>query len=281
MTFIHQWSPGRVETTVGLLFALLLLSRAGDALIRRRVSAIEHARQLHVGLHYSLSIICALGVAFIWAQEVRHFAFAAATLLAALLVTCKDLITALFGTIFRAYGGTSPLGELVEIDGCKGIVVGSNLLMTRLQLLDNTGSPSDRIRVFSNSVFLSTPVTRLSGMGSYRLSFLRVPLSTSDNLAELAQYIRSIVDELIRPNTSEARDALEAARRSSMLALPSLSARVFLEPVSSSEVVLVARFPCAASHQSELEQEVLARFYRRLAASREPARAVVARRSRP
>lgn len=245
--------------TAFVALTTLVLSRIGEYSVRNNARSVDAARSLRITLRYVFTLFFLTGLAFVWAEQVKHFVFAAAALLASLLLVSKDLVMCLLGDVVKFYGKLCPIGQVVEIDGVKGEVLDSGFLTTSLQVIEH--SYSGKIITYPNSVFLFKPVTHLSKTGEYRLVFVRIPVSANAELDTLLQNLLEIVTELVQPYQVDAEAHLGKARETLLMDFPSMAPRVLLEPRNFEEVVIAARFVCPANQRSTLEQEILKRFY--------------------
>lgn len=262
--------------TLGVAAAMVALSRVAEFFVKRSATA-DDARELRTTFRYLLTLFCLFSLGVVWSEQLKHFLFAAAALLAACLIVSKELIMCILGGIVKAYGRLCPIGRVVEIEGICGQVVDSGFLTTSLQTIEH--SYTGKIVSFPNSIFLSKHVTQLSTAGAYQLVFVRVPVSTDADIDELCRRLKAIVTAAVAPYQKDAEAHMGKAREELLLDLPSMAPRILLEPRNAKEVVIAARFVCPSNQRSTLEQQILSAFYE--ASSAPSPKLLPARRVRP
>ncbi|WP_052341804.1 mechanosensitive ion channel domain-containing protein [Salinarimonas rosea] len=144
---------------VRILAIRFVRTRAGmpDHVQRRSISAVKNGTL----------ILLLVGLALIWAPQLRTFALSLTAVAVALVVATKELIACLSGALLRASSRPFSVGDWVEIGEVRGEVVDHDMLATRIDAFAAGPGGFQRtgeVITVPNSVFLSTPIRRLSAL---------------------------------------------------------------------------------------------------------------------
>jgi small-conductance mechanosensitive channel len=140
-----------------LLVLLLVLGRVlGGHAIRRRTGAALHLRRRWTAnLRNLLLLLGILGLALIWAPQLRTFALSLTAVAVAIVIATKELILCFSGSLMRASSSSFAIGDWIEVAGTRGEVVDHNLFVTVVhEFQPGTYSPTGRRAVLPNSLFL-------------------------------------------------------------------------------------------------------------------------------
>ncbi|MGP9818710.1 mechanosensitive ion channel domain-containing protein [Salinarimonas sp. NSM] len=152
-----------------LLLAGLLVARVlAIRFVRTREGMPDHVRRRSISAVKNGTLILLLvGLALIWAPQLRTFALSLTAVAVALAVATKELIACLSGALLRASSRPFSVGDWVEIGEIRGEVVDHDMLATRIDAFAAGSGAFQRtgeVVTVPNSVFLSTPIRRLSAL---------------------------------------------------------------------------------------------------------------------
>ncbi len=255
-----------VVTTVLLLLGVMLFK---TLLIRifssqaRLPFEIRKRRVIHI--RNLMIFIFIVGVIFIWSKEIHALAISFVALGFAIVFAFKEVISSANWEIFRSVTNAYTVGDYIEINGMRGVVVDHNFLSTTIQEL----GPGKRSNQFSgrsitipNSTFLQSPLINESYMKDYILHTLTIPM-TADEDWEKAEEI------LLEAGNDNCKDYLEHARRhfdsishNLNIALSAVEPRVAIEISEPNEIELILRFPTPFAERWTIEQAILRQFLR-------------------
>lgn len=110
----------------------------GRALKRRESLPLLVARRWTANLRNLLLVVALIGLAMIWAPQLRTFALSLTAFAVAMVVAMKELILCLSGSALRTFSRIYSVGDYVEIGGKRGEVLDHSLLVTRMKEFEAT-----------------------------------------------------------------------------------------------------------------------------------------------
>lgn len=166
---------------VGVLLLKVLLIRVFSS--QKRLSfEIRKRRSIHV--RNLMIFIFLTGVIFIWSKELHALAITFVALAFAFVMAFKETISGANWEIFRATTDAYTVGDYIEINGMRGVVLDHNFLSTTIQELgpgERSNQFSGRSLTIPNNIFLTAPLINESYMKDYVLHTLTIPMSIEDD----------------------------------------------------------------------------------------------------
>ena len=135
----------------------------GRALKRRDSLPLLVARRWTANLRNLLLVVALIGLAMIWAPQLRTFALSLTAFAVAMVVAMKELILCLSGSALRTFSRIYSVGDYVEIGGRRGEVLDHSLLVTRLkefEAAEGSFEETGREIILPHSLLFSSPVRR-------------------------------------------------------------------------------------------------------------------------
>ena len=143
---------------------------------------IRKRRAIHI--RNLMIFIFVIGAIFIWSKEIHALALSFVALAFAIVFSFKEVISSANWEIFRATTNAYTVGDYIEINGMRGVVLDHNFLSTTIQELGpgkNSNQFSGRSVTIPNNTFLTSPLINESYMKEYVLHTLTVPMTADDD----------------------------------------------------------------------------------------------------
>ncbi|MCA9709722.1 MAG: mechanosensitive ion channel [Myxococcales bacterium] len=252
-----------LASLVLLLVALGMRSAALRTLARTSIDTQVQLR-LRGQIRNATLVVIVLGVAVIWAHELRAVALSVAAVAAALAIVTKELLMCLIGSSMRISGGSFQVGDRIEVAGVRGDVLDIGPLTTTvlevgpgLSIHQRTG----RKITLPNSVFLTQAVTNETISDAYVLHVLRIPLATDGDWKAAERRLTSIAHDRCAQYVDEASRALARVSPAGVKGqLISAEPAVYLELPEPNKIELLLRFPAPARQRGRVAQQILRDF---------------------
>ena len=186
-------------STVLLLFGVIMLKVLFIRIFssEARLSfEIRKRRAIHI--RNVMIFIFITGVVFIWLKEIHALAITFVALGFAIVFAFKEVISSINWEIFRAATNAYTVGDYIEINEMRGVVLDHNFLSTTIQELGpgkNSNQFSGRSIVIPNSAFLLSPLVNESYMKDYVLHTLTIPLSKNEDWESVEELLLKAAHE--------------------------------------------------------------------------------------
>ncbi|QVL57489.1 MAG: mechanosensitive ion channel family protein [Simkaniaceae bacterium] len=228
-------------------------------------------------------VLILLSVIFLWGETIQGFALSVFAIAFALVFSVKELCMSFNGSVVRFRGKLFDIGDRIEVGEIRGDVIDTTLLSTTVEEVGKGGLNhlyTGRRISFSNSLFLTHPVTNESFLENYYMIRMEIPLSIQSNWKEGKQILLKIAEEEMMPYLEQARLRLKQMERRRGVQLPSVEPRVTVYVPDFEQIILSLRMPSPVHLKERLEQVVLARFLERFYEPR-PLEELIAKQSEP
>ncbi|GJM16502.1 MAG: membrane protein [Thermodesulfobacteriota bacterium] len=228
--------------------------------------AFEIRKRRAIHIRNLMIFVFVIGVIFIWSKEIHALALSFVALGFAIVFAFKEVISSANWEIFRSATNAYTVGDYIEINGMRGVVLDHNFLSTTIQEL----GPGKRSNLFSgrsitipNSTFLLSPLINESYMKEYILHTLTIPMTTDDEWEKAEEILLEVANTECEDYLSHARTHFDSLRYKINIAHSTVEPRVAIELPEPNEIDLVLRFPTPFSEKWNREQAILKRFLRK------------------
>jgi len=256
-----------VVTTVLLLLAIMLFK---TVLIRifssqeRLPFEIRKRRAIHI--RNLMIFIFIVGAIFIWSKEIHTLAISFVALGFAIVFAFKEVISSANWEIFRSATNAYTVGDYIEINGMRGVVLDHNFLSTTIQEL----GPGKRSNQFSgrsitipNSTFLLSPLINESYMKDYILHTLTIPMAAEEDWENAEKVLLEAAKKECHPYLQDASSHFDSLSFKLNIGHSAGEPRVAIEIPEPDIIHLVLRFPTPFSEKWTTEQAILRHFLRK------------------
>ncbi len=255
-----------VTSTILLFLGVILLK----ALLIRGFSSetrlpFDKRKRRAIHIRNLMIFIFITGVIFIWSKELHALALSFVALAFAIVLAFKEVISSANWEIFRATTDAYSVGDYIEINGMRGVVLDHNFLSTTIQELGpgkRSNQISGRSITIPNNIFLTAPLINESYMRDYVLHTLTIPMSIDDDIERAEEILLEAANEECEGYLESARRHFDSLRYKLNIGLSSVEPRVTIEMYEPNRVNLILRFPTPFAKKWVREQHILKRFLR-------------------
>lgn len=244
-----------------ILIAVVLLLRALIArFIKQKVESYELRRRWLVQTRNGLLLLMALGLIFIWGQELRTLALSVVAIAVAFVVATKELILCVMGSILKTGAGSFTVGDRIQVKDFRGDVIDQNLLATTILEVGPgklTHQRTGRLIVLPNAMFVAEPVINESYTNDYILHVFIVPFKREDDWQSAQKAFLQAANRHCLPYMNEVRNYMKQISQHRGVEIPSVEPRVTLQVPEADEIHLVIRIPARAHQRVQVEQAIL------------------------
>ncbi len=249
-----------------ILFKVLLIRLFSSD--TRLAFEIRKRRSIHI--RNLMIFIFIVGAIFIWSKEIHALALSFVALAFAIVFAFKEVISSANWEIFRATTNAYTVGDYIEINGMRGVVLDHNFLSTTIQEL----GPGQRSNQFSgrsitipNNAFFASPLINESFMKDYILHTLTIPLSGDDDWERAEEILLKAAQDECEGYLESARRHFDSLRYKLNIGISSVEPRVTIEMPEPKKLNLILRFPTPFARKWVREQAILKRFLRNYSSS--------------
>jgi small-conductance mechanosensitive channel len=248
--------------SAGLLLALIVARTLAVRALRRTDLVPEVRRRWMVQMRTAAVVIFLLGLAVIWADEVRAVALSFVAIAAALVLATRELFLCFSGALLRGTARAFSVGDRIEVDGSRGDVIDFGALSTTV--LEVGPGPihqrTGRAIVIPNSIFLSKPIVNESLTDDYVLHVLTVPVTESDEWPRSEKALLEAASSECAPFLEDARAHMSRVGAEQGLEPLNVDPRVSIRLPEPGLIHLLLRFPSPVRLRGRLEQAILRRY---------------------
>lgn len=250
-----------------LLAVLLVMRLIANRLLRSRTDAQPHVQRRWIATVRNIFLFMALlGLALIWAPQLRTFALSLTAVAVAVVVATKELILCFSGSFMRASSRSFSVGDWVEIGGIRGEVVDHSIFVTTLQQFEpGSFHYTGRIVTIPNSAFFANPVHNLSIGRDYIFHSFALTVEPNFNLVAEAGRIAAVIDRHYGPYAAEARRINASLERRTGVDLldPEMTVRYTTTDLGKYRVNIRLFCPTALAEklENDISRDLMAAFH--------------------
>lgn len=251
---------GLVISSSILIAGVLLLRALTARFIKQKVESYELRRRWLVQTRNGLLLLMALGLIFIWGQELRTLALSVVAIAVAFVVATKELIMCVMGSILKTGAGSFTVGDRIQVKDFRGDVIDQNLLATTILEVGPgklTHQRTGRLIVLPNAMFVAEPVINESYTNDYILHVFIVPFKREDDWQSAQKAFLQAANRHCLPYMNEVRNYMKQISLHRGVEVPSVEPRVTLQVPEADEIHLVIRIPARAHQRVQVEQAIL------------------------
>lgn len=251
---------GLVVSSSILIIVVLVLRALSARFIKQKIESYELRRRWLVQSRNGLILLMALGLIFIWGQELRTLALSVVAIAVAFVVATKELILCVMGSILKTGAGSFTVGDRIQVKDFRGDVIDQNLLATTILEVGpgkQTHQRTGRLIVLPNAMFVAEPVINESYTNDYILHVFTVPFKREDDWQGAQKAFLQAANRHCLPYLNEVRNYMKQISQYRGVEVPSVEPRVTLMVPEADEVHLVVRIPARAHQRVQVEQAIL------------------------
>jgi small-conductance mechanosensitive channel len=251
--------------------AVIAFAVAIQMVLRRSVlhymSRADQRLRWIVGLRNVIVLLAFVAMASIWIDELRAFATAVVAFAVAFVIATKEFFLCINGSFLRATTNAYAIGDRISIGGQRGDVIDLTLFSTTLLEVgpgDHYHLRTGRTVIIPNSQLLTSSVVNESAMTPYGLHVFSVPVAGDWQRAE--QILLEAAQEETASFLADAKERMKRLEaRHSLEGLPT-QPRINVQIPEAGKIFLLVRTPAPIGRQGAIEQAILRKYLRRIAA---------------
>ncbi|GHD59159.1 mechanosensitive ion channel family protein [Jeongeupia chitinilytica] len=266
---IADWLPSFIDrafvrdATVSLVFitALLLVRMLiHRAILKRHDLSPELRRRSLVTLRNTVLILFVLAMALIWANEIETLAVSLVAIAAAIVLATKEMILCGMGSIYRTSSNAYTVGDRIEINGLRGLVIDTNLLCTTLhessQVQTHKGTVGRSV-TFPNSLLLSQPLFNETALGQYVIQTIHVSIDREADWQRAETLLLASANTIVADYADDLKHHARQLERSYAVETPTLEPRLRMSLEEREDITLHLQLPAPLGKRAAIEQRIL------------------------
>lgn len=241
-----------------LLVVLLIMRMIANRLLKSKTDAQPHVqRRWFATIRNVFLFLLLLGLALIWAPQLRTFALSLTAVAVAVVVATKELILCFSGSFMRASSRAFFVGDWIEVGAVRGEVVDHSVFVTKLQQFEpGSFHYTGRTVTIPNSAFFASPIHNLTIGRDYIFHSFSITAEPSFNIVAEAARIDAVIQRHYGPYEAEARRINASLERRAGVDLldPEVSVRYTTTDIGKYRVNI--RLFCPTGLAEKLENDI-------------------------
>ncbi len=263
MAQVWDWllsdAAGQVIFSVIIVTAIVLARIGLIRQIRGRSEFLSERQRRAISFTRNAAFLfIVVGLAWLWAEEIRQFALSVAAVTVALVLATKELFLCMSGYLLKTSAGAFAVGDWVEVNGVRGEVIHQSLLSTTIQEIEggNRYTYSGKTTTLPNSVFLTNAVQNLNFMRRYVFHRFTITLPETCDVYGAADLVCQRAEEYSEPFIEVARRYNRLIEARAGLDIPSPEPQVEVGTNNEARYLVTVTLFCPTVDAVELEQQL-------------------------
>ncbi len=266
---LKHWLPDFVDRsfvqslTASLIFLVLLLllrMLVNRAILKRGNLEAESKRRWLAAVRNTTVLVFLAGILFLWGRELQTLAVSMVAIAAAIVLATREMFLCLMGTIYRAISNAYSVGDRIEINGMRGLVIDTTLLSTTL--LESTRAYASKDTVgrtvtVPNSLLLTLPVFNEARLGSYIVQTVHISLGRSEDWQLAERAMMAEASAIVAAYADDLRRHARQLERAYALETPTLEPRMRVSLDDRETIHLRLQLPAPLGRRARIEQRIL------------------------
>ncbi len=257
-------TAGQIVFTTGILLTAFLIRFTVNKILKNSTTIMrENKRRMMVNTNSTLSFAVFIGMVLIWSTELRELALSLAAIAVASVIASKELITCFMGTLYKAGNNVCTVGDWIEINGYRGVIVDKTVSATKLMEIGpghSTSHYTGRMITIPNSLFVTYPTKNESIFRKYALHTFSIPLTPKSDHREAKKILLEAATEACSSYLDEAKSYISRMQDRAALEVPELDPKVRIYFKSHEEIQLICRITIPTADIVGIEQKIKSKF---------------------
>ncbi len=262
MEFLKQIEFSKSLIASGVLaFCLVLLRIFLIGIMRQSKEMNRETRRLWTGrISTFLMIFLIIGLSFIWADQIRAFAYSMVAVAAAMVIATKELILCLLGGLLKSFSRPFRIGDRIEIGIVRGDVLRHDIFTTTLLEIGpgkSTHQYTGKEVTVPNSLLLSNPLINESAGAPYGLHSFTLSFPINTELSKLRTVLLDTANAVCKPIIEKAQSTFDRLSEHEDIDAPNAEPRLAFSFPAPDRVDVVMRVPVPVRRSGKVEQEII------------------------
>lgn len=205
----------------------------------------------------------AIGLFFIWKDEIKTTFFSISFAIMAIVVLFKEILFNIISSFVLSFSKPFNIGDMIEVKGKIGTVSDRTMFNTKI-IIKKDGINSGQEFVLPNSYFMTNEFVSLSKLGNYSTHFFNIHLKREELLigAKLLKQIAEDVTLNSKGRGEKLHNWRKNLKKKESMDIPSHKPFVFIHP--EDKPYLTLKYTCDNRTAFLLKNEILEKFLEKL-----------------
>lgn len=233
------------------------------AIRRLNIHNLDTKRQWIVQVKNTSVFIFLIGLFIIWSSELQTFALSIVAIAAALVIATKEMILCFLGGMLKTITRPFKIGDRIEVDGFRGVVVNADFLTTQLMELGPlrfAHQYTGKNIILPNSMYLSHPIINETKSYRYVLHTFLVPIPYEFDVKKHQDLLLQAANEECSQYVEKVLQYMEKIDDLEGLEIPTTEPKVAIALPDEKRVDLVVRVPIPSDRSGRIQQAIISRY---------------------
>lgn len=256
--WLHSFLGAAYKDVIASVLSIIILLAIYSFIsffIKKQNRSPEKKYRTLVTVRNSFLIIFLLIQVFVWSGEIKTLFLSAAAIMAAMIITFKELIMCFVGSFWVGSNKLFSIGDYIEYDNVRGKVMDRNLLYTKVLL--GTSFQAKELNI-PNAFFVTNRVINLSRFGKYQCYDLVLPIDNISQLNSYQTYFGGILQEILTPYQERYLNYFNEKKMHDMFfEIPTQYHNIVYDLTDGAKIKLKISFLVHPADYEEVEQKIL------------------------
>jgi len=257
-------TAGQIVFTLGIFITAFLIRFTVNKILKNSKTILrENKRRMMVNTNSTLTLLVFIGMVLVWSNELRDLALSLAAIAVASVIATKEFIMCFTGTMYKAGNNVCSVGDWIEINGYRGVVIDKTVTATKIMEIGpghSTSHYTGKTISIPNSLFITHPTKNESIFRKYALHTFAIPLTPHADHKLAKKILLEAAEEATSSYLSEAKSYISRLQENAALEVPELEPKVRIFFKNFEEIQLICRVTIPTSDIVGVEQKIKTRF---------------------
>lgn len=233
------------------------------AIRRLNIHNLDTKRQWIVQVKNTSLLVFILGLLIIWSAELQTFALSIVAIAAAIVIATKEMILCFLGGMLKTLTRPFKIGDRIEVNGYRGVVVNADFLTTQLMELGPlrfAHQYTGKNIIIPNSLYLSNPIINETKSYKFVLHTFLIPIPYEYDIKQHQILLLHAAEEVCNQYVEKVHQYMENADDLEGLEIPTTEPRVAIAFPDEKRVDLVVRVPIPSDRSGRIQQSIIAKY---------------------
>ena len=264
MSWKQHATAGQIVFTLGILATAFLMRFTINKILKNSSTMqLHNKRKMMVNTNSTLSILVFIGLILVWSNELRDLALSLAAIAVASVIATKEFIMCFTGTMYKAGNNVCSIGDWIEINGYRGVVIDKTITATKIMEIGpghSTSHYTGKTISIPNSTFITYPTKNESIFRKYALHTFAIPLTPHSDHKLAKQILLDAATEATSSYLDDAKIFIKKMQENAALEVPELEPKVRIFFKNFEEIQLICRVTIPTSDIVGIEQQIKSKF---------------------
>ncbi|MCH2176356.1 MAG: mechanosensitive ion channel family protein [Lentisphaeria bacterium] len=253
-----DWWPNLISTVAIIVAASFVKYLINHAINSFKIESAGVRLQLKVKLRNITMCIAVLMILFVWGAELHSLMISLVAIIMALVISLKELILCISGGFLRYTSKSFVVGDRIEVNGVRGIVIDQHLMTTVLLELVDNGSQllTGKTIILPNAIFLSHHVVNENAV-KYIMHTFTIVVDDSGRLEEVEKHMLKCMNDYSKPYIAEAKSLIFKRMKDHNLVHETFEPQITIKLGDGDKLNLMLRVAIKINETQNFEQFII------------------------